>query len=189
MALEGKLVCLREERETDLPLLVRLRNDLETQAWSKSLAPDFTEAMYRQRYESRGFSFDHTDGRFIIERLADGEAIGYCGFYDLQSRLSVTWGIAVRKDCWGAGFALDAQETILKFFFEEYGLRVVRMYTHSGNQGMVRLGEKSGFRISVRLREAVFKGGRFYDTLLMDLLREEYYERHPELEDHLPPLG
>jgi len=35
MALEGKFVILREEREKDLPFLVALRNDLETQAWSK----------------------------------------------------------------------------------------------------------------------------------------------------------
>ena len=45
MPLEGKLVILREERPEDMKFLVVLRNDLETQAWSKFLPPDYTEAM------------------------------------------------------------------------------------------------------------------------------------------------
>src|SRR3990170_6964868 len=36
MPLEGKLVILREERPEDVKFLAFLRNDLETQAWSKT---------------------------------------------------------------------------------------------------------------------------------------------------------
>lgn len=188
MGLEGKFVRLREERESDLPLLVELRNDLETQAWSRTLAPDFTLHMYRQRYEARGFSFRHDDGRFIIEMLDTGEPVGYAGYYGLVPRFSVVFGLSVAKNWWGTGAALDTQEVLLHFYFEELGLRVVRLYTHSGNPAAVSLAKKSGFRIAVRHREAVFKSGRLYDNLVMDLLREEYYERHPELEDRLPEL-
>lgn len=46
MPLEGELVILREERPEDMNLQVELRNDLETQAWSKTLPPDYTESMY-----------------------------------------------------------------------------------------------------------------------------------------------
>ena len=41
MPLEGKKVRLREVRESDLPLLVSLRNDLDTQGWSQTLPPDW----------------------------------------------------------------------------------------------------------------------------------------------------
>jgi hypothetical protein len=40
----------------------------------------------------------------------------------------------------------------------------------------------------MRQRESIFKEGKLYDNLMMDLLREEYFARHPELEDHLPRL-
>lgn len=189
MALEGDLVRLREEREDDLQLLVDLRNDLETQAWSRTLAPDFTLHMYRQRHEERGFSFRRSDGRFIIELIETGEPVGYTGYYNLSPRLGVTFGLSVAKEWWGSGVALDMQEVLLKFFFEELGLRVVRLYTHSGNPAAVRLAQKSGFRIAVRHREAIFKDGQLFDNLVMDLLREEYYGRHPELEDHMPVIG
>ena len=67
-------------------------------------------------------------------------------------------------------------------------MRVVRLWTNSGNPGAVRLAEKASFKQSARQRESVFRNGQVYDNLQMDLLREEYYADHPELTDNLPPL-
>lgn len=188
MALEGELVILRGERSEDMLLLVELRNDLETQAWSKTLPPDYTVPMYLKRFEEREFSFDRKDGRFIIESKATHEFAGTISYTGLQPRWSTIIGIMLVKKFWGSGFAFDAQEVMLKFLFEELGLQVVRLFTHSGNPRAVGLAEKSGFKVSMRQREAIFKNGQFYDNLMMDLLREEYYEGHPEVTDHLPPL-
>jgi RimJ/RimL family protein N-acetyltransferase len=94
----------------------------------------------------------------------------------------------VAKKFWGGGVAYDSQEVMLQFLFQELGLRVVRLFTHSGNPRAVRLAEKSGFRVSMRQREAIFKNGERLDNLMMDLLREEYYIQHAELVDRLPPL-
>jgi RimJ/RimL family protein N-acetyltransferase len=64
----------------------------------------------------------------------------------------------------------------------------VRLFTHSGNPRAVELAQKSGFRVSARLRESVYKGGRLLDSIVADLLREEYFARHTELQDGSPPL-
>jgi len=186
MGLEGNLVILREERVEDLLFLVGLRNDLETQAWSKTLPPDYTEAMYRKRYEEREFSYTRHDGRFIIEVKQTQEKAGTISYVWLEPRWSASMGIMVAQKFWGTGIAVDSQEVLLKFLFEELGLRVVRLYTHSGNQAAVKLAQKSGFQISGWQRKSIYKNGRLYDNLLMDILREEYYQRHPEIEDHLP---
>lgn len=66
--------------------------------------------------------------------------------------------------------------------------RVIRLFTHTGNSRAVGLAEKSGFKVSVRRRESIYKSGEIYDNLMMDLLRKEYYEQHPELEDNIPGL-
>jgi RimJ/RimL family protein N-acetyltransferase len=189
MGLHGESVILREERPDDMVLLTELRNDLATQAWSKTLPPDFTEAMHTKRFDGREFSYDRSDGRFVIESKETGEAIGSVSYSGLEPRWDVTIGIMIAKKFWGAGVARDAQETLLKFLFEELGVRVVRLWTHSGNPRAVGLAKKSGFKISYRQRESIFKDGEVYDNLSMDLLREEYYALHPELTDHLPPLG
>jgi RimJ/RimL family protein N-acetyltransferase len=189
MPLEGENVRLREERPEDMKLLVALRNDLETQAWSRTLPPDYTENMYMKRFEKREFSFSPEDGRFIIETKDGGEFAGTISYSGLEPRWSAVLGIMVPKKYWGSGVALEASEVLLEFLFQEIGVRVVRLYTHSGNPRAVKLAEKSGFRISMRQRQAIFKNGEMYDNLVMDLLREEYYVQHPELEDQLPACG
>lgn len=186
MGLEGNLVILREERVEDLLFLVGLRNDLETQAWSKTLPPDYTEAMYRKRYEEREFSYTRHDGRFIIEVKQTQEKAGTISYVWLEPRWSASMGIMVKQKFWGTGIAFDSQEVLLKFLFEELGLRVVRLYTHSGNQAAVKLAQKLGFKISGWQRKSIYKNSKLYDNLLMDILREEYYQRHPEIEDNLP---
>jgi RimJ/RimL family protein N-acetyltransferase len=188
MPLEGKKVILREERLEDLPHQVKLRNNLATQAWSKTLPPDYTLEMYQKRYEKREFSFDREDGRFTVITKEDEEYVGYVSYYDYEPRFSVTIGIVADEEFWGKGLAYDAQETLLKFLFLELGVRVVRLWTQSGNKGAVRLAKRSGFQISGTLRNTAYIRGKIRNTLVIDLLREEYFARHPELEDVLPSL-
>lgn len=188
MPLEGALVILREERREDLEFLKNLRNDMETQAWSKSLPPAYTEPMYLKRFEEGEFSYDPTEARFTIVHKETEERRGHIGYSNLEPRFSATIGITIDRKSWGTGVALDAQEVLLRFMFLELGLRVVRLWTHSGNPRAVQLARKSGFKVSCRMREAIVKEGALYDNLIIDLLREEYFALHPELTDTLPPI-
>jgi ribosomal-protein-alanine N-acetyltransferase len=107
----------------------------------------------------------------------------------LEPRHAATVGVMVGKEFWGKGVAHDAQEVILRFLFLELGLRVVRLWTHSGNPRAIGLAEKAGFKVAIRQREAIYKGGELLDNVGMDLLREEYFVLHPDLVDTLPLLG
>ena len=186
MGLEGQFIRLREERESDLEFLLNLRNTLETQGWSKTLPTDYTLPMYAQRYREREFSFDRMDGRFTIEHKGTLEPVGTVGYSFLEPRFSAMIGIAIAKKFWSEGFAFEAQNLLVDFIFVELGVRVIRLWTHSGNPKAVALAERAGFKVSVRQREAIFKHGQLFDNLVMDMLREEYYARHPDLEDKLP---
>ena len=188
MAIEGKTIRLREVRETDLPLLVELRNNLETQGWSQTLPTDYTLGMHKKRYQEREFSFHRTDGRFIIEYIETGDPIGTISYYGVQPRLAAIFGIIVAREHWSKGIAFEAQELMLEFLFLELGLRVVRLYTTSGNTKAVQLAQRGGFQIAVRMRQSIIKQGELSDNLIMDLLREEYFENPPELTDHLAPI-
>lgn len=144
--------------------------------------------MFTKQFEKREFSYDPKDARFIIVSKKSAERIGYISYNNLNSRWGVIIGIMIAKPFWGTGAAPDALETLLRFLFEELGARVVRLWTHSGNPRAVGSAQKLGFQKSHLRREAIFKGGQRYDNLGMDMLREEYYARHPELTDNLPPL-
>ncbi|MDX1447877.1 MAG: GNAT family protein [Acidimicrobiia bacterium] len=185
MPLEGERVVLREVRETDLDVFVQLRNDLATQAWSRTLPPDYTTEMIRRRYWDRDFSYRRDHGIFIIEDRAGGEAVGMISYGEVVDRFEATWGMALDRSRWGTGLAHDAADTLLRFFFEELGLRLVRLYTQTENERAVGAFRRLGFKESVRTPEAIFKSGRYADNLMMDLLREEWYALHPDLEDRL----
>jgi len=188
MPLEGALVILREETREDQDFLRALRNDLATQAWNKTLPPDYTEPMYVKRFEAREFSYDPEQARFIIVHKETGERAGTVSYSSLERRWAAEIGIIVHPRFWASGVSFDAQELLLRFLFVELGLRVARIWTHSGNPHAVALAERSGFRLSGRLRQAGYKAGEMTDTLMLDLLRGEYFARHPELVDALPPV-
>jgi len=186
MALEGKLVILREERHEDQPLFVDLRNDLDTQGWNVALPPTYTVGMYVKRLEEMEFSYDRDSARLSVVEKETGELAGYIGYTGLEPRISTTIGIAIAKPFWGKGLAFDSQEVLLRFLFLELGLRVVHLWSHSGNPRALGLAEKSGFVITGRVREGMYKNGRLLDTIVMSLLREDYFEQHAEFEDLLP---
>lgn len=188
MPLEGETVRLREERTDDVPLLLALRNDMATQGWNIALPPDYTEPMERRRLDAREYALERTDGRFVIERMADGAFVGLIRYSELRPRWEVTIGISTAPAAWGSGAAFDAQETLLRFLYLDLGVRVVRLWTHGANPHAVRLAERSGFRLSMRGREAGYKTGRRFDMILMDMLREEWFALHPDVADDLPPL-
>ncbi len=185
MPLEGDLVRLREIRPGDEPLLASLRNNLATQAWPKALPPDYTGEMVRRRYLDRDYSFDRRDGYFTVERKADDEAIGYAQYSGVEPRLRGWVGLAMTQQAWGTGASREVMELLLRFCFEQLGLHVMMLGTHTGLPRMVGLAEKLGFKMAVRLRRSVWLGGDYHDGLVMDLLREEYYSARPDLVDRL----
>jgi RimJ/RimL family protein N-acetyltransferase len=188
MGLDGKHVYLREEKEEDLEKQKDLRNDLETQGYSKTLPPDYTLPMYTQRFLERKFSFDRSDGRFSIINKETKEYVGHISYSEYEDRFSATIGIAIDKKFWGKGLAYDAQQVMLKFLFLELGCQVVRLWTESGKKQAVGLAKRSGFKVSGKLRNTIYKDGIINETLMIDILREEYFALHPDLEDNLPPL-
>jgi RimJ/RimL family protein N-acetyltransferase len=159
---------------------------MDTQAWNRALPPDYTLGMYLKRHRAREFSYDRSEGRFIIEYKPTGDFAGSITYSNVRSRHDATIGIIVHKHFWGAGVAFDAQETLLSFLFRQLGLRVVRLYTTGGNKAAIGLAEKSGFKVAVRQREAVYIRGTLQDSITMDLLREEWFALHPEYDDLLP---
>ena len=186
MAIEGTKVRLREERLDDVDFLAALRNDLDTQAWPKSLPPHYTREMLAKRYEAREFSFNPDEGRFIVEEIETGDRVGFIGYMGLEPRFSASLGVMIAKHFWGSGYSFEANDLLLRFLFEELGLRVVRLWTHSMNHRAIALAEKLGFRTTVQFRRSVYREGRLGGAVVMDMTRQEFYAGLPDLTDTLP---
>ena len=84
-------------------------------------------------------------------------------------------GIVVgEKSEWSKGLGTDTVRLVLCYAFQELGLNRVELTTDEDNARAIRCYEKVGFKPEGRLRQDRFQEGRYVDTVIMGLLREEY---------------
>ena len=111
---------------------------------------------------------------FAIETL-EGQYIGGCGYFDLDVKnRHAALGISiVEPEFWGKGYGADALEVLIEFLFNEMNLRKVHLTVFSFNERAIRCYRKLGFVEEGRLREHVFREGRYEDVILMGLFRSD----------------
>ncbi|SFE66633.1 Protein N-acetyltransferase, RimJ/RimL family [Bacillus sp. OV194] len=91
----------------------------------------------------------------------------------ISRRCTVGIGIGL-KEYWGKGFGTDAMKTLIHFLFQSMNLKRIQLDTWSGNTRAIRSYEKCGFEIEGRLRNNAYIDGKYYDTIVMGLLKEEF---------------
>jgi RimJ/RimL family protein N-acetyltransferase len=95
---------------------------------------------------------------------------------DRRGELGILIG---EKDYWGKGYGTDAIVTLLRFAFEVMNLHRVWLTTGQDNPRAIACYRRCGFREEGRLRQDRYLGGRYWDTIVMGVLREEFEAAHP----------
>ena len=81
------------------------------------------------------------------------------------------------KSMWGKGYGTEATRLVVRYAFEELHLNRVQLHVYEYNLRGVRVYEKVGFRREGVLRQEHMYDGRFWDTVVMAILREEWEKR------------
>jgi RimJ/RimL family protein N-acetyltransferase len=121
------------------------------------------------------------NGVHLAIETRDGTHIGGVNLHDVQPEdRKASLGVIVgEKSCWSNGYGGDAITTLLRFGFHEMNLHRVWLGVLDGHKGAVRCYEKCGFQHESRRRQQVFKHGRYWDVLMMGILRHEFDGLHP----------
>ncbi|WP_270406389.1 GNAT family N-acetyltransferase [Paenibacillus timonensis] len=86
-----------------------------------------------------------------------------------------TVGIGIgEKGYWDKGYGSDAMKALIHYLFQTMNLNRIQLETWSGNERAIRSYEKNGFVVEGRLRNETYIDGKYYDTIVMGLLREDY---------------
>ena len=106
--------------------------------------------------------------------------IGSCAFSQLDAdNGSALYHITIgEKDAWGLGYGTEATQLMLEHAFLRLSLHRVALTVFSFNERAIRSYEKAGFTIEGRAREAIWRGGRFWDEILMSVLESEWRAGH-----------
>lgn len=170
-------IHLRTIRQEDLPNLWQAAygGDL---IWMAYDAPYFDEpvpslASYVSDEGRRHVGNPHRLA-IIDEDVIIGTVNAYFEDGDLKTWLEVGIGI-YDASLWNKGIGFEALGMYISYLFNLYPkIRRIGFTTWSGNQGMIRLGEKLGMTQEARIREVRFWQGMYWDAIRYGVLREAW---------------
>ena len=128
-----------------------------------------------------------------IHVRATDRLIGSCAFSQLDAdNGSALYHITIgEKDAWGLGYGTEATALMLEHAFGRLGLHRVALTVFAFNERAIRSYKKVGFTVEGRAREAIWRGGRFWDEISMSVLKQEWPARRRPLQqsDASPASG
>ena len=109
-----------------------------------------------------------------IVRRSDGEVLGGVGLHHLEKgSFSGEVGYWLGRPYRGQGYASEAVELLVRTAFRDLGLHRVEARVFTANARSRRLAERCGFRYEGRLRDEVWKEGRWRSVLLFSRLADD----------------
>jgi RimJ/RimL family protein N-acetyltransferase len=176
--LQGDRIRLDAIRDDDLPLLARWLDDLGVQRLANpGIVTPITvldlqdpEGWFEpERRSSNSYLF-------AVRTLADDTLIGMTALAHVHTQAHhAEFGINLANPAYqGKGYGADVSRVMLRYGFHELNLNRIYLRVFAYNPRAVHLYEKMGFRREVVQREMLYRDGRYYDQIIMGLLRSEW---------------
>jgi RimJ/RimL family protein N-acetyltransferase len=171
--LVGPKVYLRPLERADAPALVPWFNDPEVVRTLARYRP--LNLQEEEAWLERTQGSEHDLGLGIVCRATD-ELIGGTGLHqmDFKNR-HAAFGILIgKKENWGKGYGTEATGLLIQYAFDTLNLNRVWLHVYEFNERGIRAYEKVGFRREGVLRQDCYREGRYWNTIVMGILREEW---------------
>ena len=176
---QDKELIIRPVQTEDLPRLWELIHKEESPEWKKWDAPyyEFKQVSY-ETFMEKADSYVNSESFWAIE--VDGIIYGIVSYYwEHEPSKWLEMGIVFHEaPSWGKGLGTRALKLWMNHLFQTMPLVRVGFTTWSGNERMIRVGEKLGMTQEARIRKVRYYNGHYYDSIRMGILREEWEALH-----------
>jgi len=169
-------LLLREIQESDWREVLAYQSDpsyLQYKGW-KERTPEDVQAFLGNFIDQQGEE-PRTHFPLAITLKPNPRLIGICG---IRKRTPETHqaelGYELANEYWRRGYATEAGRAMLYFGFEELQLHRISAWCIADNAASARVLEKLGMRREGRLREDRYFKGRWWDSLVYGILRNEW---------------
>jgi len=171
--IQGKRLTLRAIERDDLPRYVVWLNDLEVTHHLKTYPPMNLED------ETDWYEQQRKDGSTLNLAIVVSDEEWHIGSVSLmkinQRDQNAELGIIIGdKTRWGQGYGREAIQLLLHYGFTTLNLHRVYLRVDASHTPAIRCYLSCDFVEEGRLRDVVFRQGRFEDQLIMSVLRPEY---------------
>lgn len=179
---QGKLIRLRAVTDKDLEgyfLTPEAFNTASQRSGDRVVFP-----VSREQRKARMESYHRQDPTsveyFLLMETLDGTVVGNINSHSAD-RLAGTfsYGIGVRPEFRGKGYAAEAIRLLLRFFFDELAFQKCNAHVYDFNPDSMRLHERFGFVLEGRIRRGHYAGGRYCDVFHYGITREEFWALYP----------
>ena len=176
MIIDGKIVKLRAIEEDDLEMLRTLINDKNTEYLVGTWNIPISKAAQRKWFEN--ISCDKSSSLHLIIEVEEEGAIGYLTLHNIDwKNRRAMYGMKTKLDRKTKGVGYDTALTIMKYDIEELQLNKLECEFIEINESSIYIHEKKcKWHVDGRRRDEYFQNGRYYDVIIMSILRNEYYE-------------
>ena len=138
---EGKKVRLRAVEPEDAERWFASALDTDLDRWADQTHLPYARAVYRQRAEEASKRPEDDNAVLTIETL-DGVAVGGLTVETPNRRAGVlSFGIGIDRDHWRKGYATEALELVLRFYFRELRYQKVESGIYAFNAPSLRFHE------------------------------------------------
>lgn len=170
----GERVALGPLRDEHFNDISYWENDYATERFFTAPGPRRPEAT-RTSFTEGDFA-GPTNVVFALYEVASWRFIGPAGLIHLDhlNRTAEYFILIGPAEARGKGYGVEATRLVLDHAFLSLGLTSVRLGVFSYNPGAVRAYEKAGFKHAGILRQNKMMGGKLWDTILMDILADEF---------------
>lgn len=108
--------------------------------------------------------------------LQNGELIGTCGVrIESLEHQQASFGCAIAQPYWGEGYAYEASRSLIGYGFSSLPVQRVYAETVSENVRARALAARLGMRLEGELRQHKFFKGRWWNTVIYAVLKEEWH--------------
>lgn len=174
----GKRIRLRAAEPQDLQNFVRWMNDpdvIENLLRFTPLSSVEEQAWYDGMI--KGPVEEHV---YIIEIQEDDQwiPVGSTGFHSVDwKNRAAEIGISIgEKKYWNRGYGRDTMRLMLRHGFNDLNLNRIYLFVFDTNGRAIKAYNAAGFVEEGRLRQDIYKNGRYIDTHIMSVLRGEWQD-------------
>lgn len=176
--LVGDRIYLSPRSTEDAEIFVKWLNDFEVSDYTGRTNMIMTLDAEKKYLEDK--ALDSSTVAFAIVNMADDTMIGTVSIENINhiNRTGVLGILIGNPDFRSKGYGTEAIRLILDFGFNYLNLGSIRLDLLSCNERALKCYKKCGFKEYGRWRKSKFINGKYYDTISMDILSEEFTDTY-----------
>jgi RimJ/RimL family protein N-acetyltransferase len=178
----GERVYLRGATPDDAEVCASWFNDEEVNRYLLTGRRPNTVEQSRKFLQRAMFS--KRDIVFAIVERESGRHIGNAGLHRIDPIFrSAVFGLVIGvRECWRRGYGTEVTRLVTDYAFARLNLHRVGLEVAADNPLARRVYERAGYRMEGARREAFYVNGRYLDSVMMSILRQEWEAAREERE-------